>query len=228
MTHEPHIKDFFIAGRLAKRIAILYTKDRRFLSQLIDNIYNAMHFNVMFALSDLADAGFIPLEANISENDLPDQKSTPEQEKVLTGFTFDDFMIRLLGLSYRAEIRTETDDKITSLYSSEKDFYKKIYTLFLEQEISNGAVERTGGRFRTVRPYFSHGHVSGFISKCRRRAVYRWPKSIYTFSNFVDYLELKIERTTGEKLDLSKWDRKLPLIFGWRHFFRLLKKKALR
>jgi hypothetical protein len=228
LTHYPHIKDFFIAGRLAKRIAILYTKDREFLSQFIDNIYNAMHFNVMFALSDLADTGFTPLEADMSENDLPDQKSAPKRAKPLTGFTFDDFMITLLGLSYRAEIRTETDDKITSLYSSEKDFYEKIYTLFLEQEISNGTVERINGRYRTIKPYFNHDHVSGFISTCRWRAVCRWPKSIYTFSNFVDYLELKIERTTGEKLYLTKWDRKFPLIFGWRHLFRLLKKKALR
>lgn len=200
LTHFPQIKDFFIAGRLAKRIAILYVKDKEFLSQFIDNVYNAMHFNVMFALSDLAEAGF----------------------------TFDDFMINLLGLSYRAEIRTEKDDKITNLYNSEKEFYKKVYTLFLEQEISYGTIKEINGGYMTMKPYFTHDYITAFIRKCRRRAVFRWPKSIYTFSNYVDYLQLKIERTTGEKLNLSKWDRRLPLIFGWRHLFRLLKKKAIR
>ncbi len=228
LTHYPHIKDFFIAGRLAKRIAILYVKDKDILSQFIDNVYNAMHFNVMFALSDLADEEFTPLEANPSGDGLSEGEADDGHGEPLAGFTFDDFMIKLLGLSYRAEIRTEKEDKITNLYNSEKEFYKKVYTLFLEQEISNGTIKELNGGYMTMKPYFTHDYISAFIRKCRRRAVFRWPKSIYTFSHYVDYLQLKIERTTGEKLDLSKWDRRLPLIFGWRHLFRLLKKKALR
>ncbi|MCL4557358.1 MAG: hypothetical protein M1491_01745, partial [Deltaproteobacteria bacterium] len=200
-THYPHIKDFFISGRLAKRIAILYAKDGEFLSGFIDSVYHAMHFNVMFALSDLACTG---------------------------GFSFDDFMLKLLGLSYRAEVRTETQDKIAGLYAGERDFYRDVYGKFLEQEILGRTVEKTDGTYRTVRPYSIEPGIAGFISRSRRRAVYRWPKSIYTFSNYVDYLALKVERTTGENLRLSKWDRRLPLVFGWRHLFRLLKKKAIR
>ncbi len=204
-THYPHIKDFFIAGRLAKRIAILYAKDDEFLAEFIGSIYQAMRFNVMFALSELSYAG-----------------------AYADGFSFDDFMIRLLGLSYRAEIRTETHDKITSLYTGEKEFYRDIYSQFLEQEVQDRTVERTGRAYRTIRPYFTPAYMAGFISRSRRRAVYRWPKSIYTFSNYVDYLVLKVERTTGEELRLSHWDRRLPLVFGWRHLFRLLRKKAIK
>ena len=198
-TRHPQLKDFFIAGRLAKRIGILYVKDQAFLSGFLETIYNAMQFNVKFALSEIAGE-----------------------------FTLDDFILHLLGLSYRAEIRTETEDKVISLYNSEKDFYRKIYTAFLEHEASLGTIRIHGDRYETVRPYFTKGYTTGFMKHARKRAVYRWPKSIYTFSNYVDYLELKIERTTGERLELSKWDRRLPLVFGWRHLFKLLKKKALR
>ena len=198
-TRHPQLKDFFIAGRLAKRIGILYVKDQALLSGFLETIYTAMQFNVRFALSEI-------------EGD----------------FTLDDFIIHLLGLSYRAEIRTETEDKVISLYNSEKDFYRKIYAVFLEQEASLGTIMIHGDRYETVRPYFTKGYTTGFMKHARKRAVYRWPKSIYTFSNYVDYLELKIERTTGERLELSKWDRRFPLVFGWRHLFKLLKKKALR
>ena len=198
-TRHPQLKDFFIAGRLAKRIGILYVKDQAFLSGFLETIYTAMRFNVTFALSEMT-----------------------------TAFTLDDFIIHLLGLSYRAEIRTETEDKIISLYNSEKDFYRKIYRAFLEQEASLGTLSIQGERYKTIRPYFTKDYTAGFMKHARKRAVCRWPKSIYTFSNYVDYLELKIERTTGERLELSKWDRRFPLVFGWRHLFKLLKKKAIR
>ena len=198
-TRHPRLKDFFIAGRLAKRIGILYVKDQAFLSGFLETIYTAMRFNVTFALSEMTAA-----------------------------FTPDDFIIHLLGLSYRAEIRTETEDKIISLFNSEKDFYRKIYRAFLEQEVSLGTLGRQGDRYETIKPYFTKNYTTGFMKHARKRAVYRWPKSIYTFSNYVDYLALKIERTTGERLELSKWDRRFPLIFGWRHLFKLLKKKAIR
>ncbi len=198
-TQYPKLRDFFIAGRLAKRIGILYVRDQAFLSGFLETIYNAMQFNVRFALSEMEGA-----------------------------FTLDDFIIHLLGLSYRAEIRTETEDKVISLYNSEKPFYRKIYSLLLEQEASLGTLQISNGNYVTIKPYFTKDYTTGFMKHARTRAVCRWPKSIYTFSNYVDYLELKIERTTGESLELSKWDRRFPLIFGWRHLFRLLKKKALR
>lgn len=199
-TRHDTLKDLFIAGRLAKRIGILYVKDEEFLSFFFDAIYNAMRFNVMLAISDMGE----------------------------TPFTLDDLIMRLLGLSYRAEIRTETGDKITSLYNSEKSFYRKVYGSFLEQETAGGSVSMKGTHYKTIKPYFRQPAIDDFMKRSRRRAVYRWPKSIYTFSDYVSYLELKIERTTGEKLNLSKWDRRLPLIFGWKYLFRLLKKKALK
>ncbi len=193
-------KDFFIAGRLAKHIGILYVKDESSLYSLINNIYNAMRFNVMFTLSEMDSAPY----------------------------TFDEFIVKLLGLSYRSEIRTETESKIISIYKSERSFYEKLYKMFLEQEVSNHTVEKTEHGYKTIKPYFSEDYRNKFIKKSRRRAVYRWPKGIYTFSNYIEYLELKVERTTGEKVNLSKWDRRFPLIFGWRHVFRLLKKKVIR
>ncbi len=192
--------DLYIAGRLTKRIGIMYVKNEQVLLDLIENIYNALHFNVMLALSDI----------NGKE------------------FTMDEFILTLLGLSYRAEIRTETPDKILSIYESEPDFYKTIYTMLLEQEINNNTVKKSGGKYEVINAYFSKQYVKGFISRGRRRAVYRWPKGVYTFKNYVDYLETKIERTTGEKLNLTKWDHRFPLIFGWRHLFKLLKKKAIK
>ncbi len=198
-THYPGIRDFFIAGRLAKRIGILYVRDRDFLSDFLGTVYTAMRFNVMFALSEMT-----------------------------SPFTLDEFIIHLLGLSYRAEIRTETGDKVLSLYNSEKEFYQTVYRLFLDQEVSEGNLGLRDGRYATVKPQFTQAYTRRFMSHARKRAVYRWPKSIYTFSDYVGYLKLKIERTTGEPLVLSKWDRRFPLIFGWRHLFRLIKKKALR
>ncbi len=198
-THYPGLKDFFVAGRLSKRIGILYVKDQKFLSQFLEDVYNAMRFNVMFAMSEMTKP-----------------------------FTLNDFILHLLGLSYRAEVRTETEDKIISIYNSEKNFYQEIYGSFLEQESFTGSLQIKDGSYVTIKPYFTEEYTKRFIKTSRKRAISRLSKSIYTFSNYVDYLESKVERTTGEKLELSNLDRRFPLIFGWRHVFKLLKKKAIR
>ncbi len=198
-TRYPGIKDFYVAGRLAKCIRILYVDGPAFLSSFLDTVYNAMQFNVMFTLSEIKNP-----------------------------FTLDDFIMHLLALSYRSEVRTETEKKIESLYDGDRPFYTAVYGMFLDQELYRGSIRAEDGHYAVVAPYFTDAYTGRFISRGKRRAVYRLSKSAYTFSDYVSYLELKVERTTGEKLVLSPLDRKHPLIFGWRHVFKLLKKKAIR
>lgn len=195
--------DIFTLGRFGKKLGILYIKPG-YESQIIDSIYNAMLTNAWLTLF-----------------------------KMRAEFTLDEFIESLLALSYSGEVRVERDTKIQELFHAAREYYIYIYSRLLDEfSVHTGIVRKQGLKyflraeseeFRIWREW-----VERFIRKSRRRSIMRWPKSIYTFGNYVDYLIMKVERTKGIKIELTPLERRFPLIFGWRHFFKLLKKGMIR
>lgn len=193
----------FTLGRFGKRLGLLYLKPG-YEDRIIDSIYNAVLTNTYLALTMM------------------------DRE-----FTLDEFILFLLSLSYAGEVRIERDTKIQELFSAFQDYYRYVYGRALaEFAVHTKAV--VGGE-PCYRLNFSEDEIAvrrkmteKFIRKSRRMSVLRWPKSIYTFGNYVDYLILKVERSKGIKIELTPLERKFPLIFGWRHFFRLLRKGMIK
>jgi hypothetical protein len=62
---------------------------------------------------------------------------------------------------------------------------------------------------------------AAWLRRSRRRGQMRWPKYLFLYENWVDYMLEKIERSTGRRLEVTPRERRWPLIFGWRHFFAL-------
>ncbi len=193
----------FTLGRFGKRLGLIYIKSG-YENEIINCIYNAMLTNAFLTLGIVRDE-----------------------------FTLEEFIISLLGLSYAGEVRVERDTKIRELFDAFGDFYRFVYSRILSEfEVHIKAVIKKDDHYRLnlseEEMQIRREHTQRFIQRSRRLSVLRWPKSIYTFGNYVDYLILKVERSKGIKIELSPLERRFPLIFGWRHFFKLLRRGMIK
>jgi len=196
-------KDIYNLGRLSKRTAIIYHSDESVLKNLIESFANA-YYTVAFKTCFLQ---------NI--------------------FSLEDFITQALNISYIGEKRVEADDKISKLKKSETKFYESIYKLILDDFLSSKLLEKKDDIYSLRNAFnltnrFWKIRTKIFLWKSRIRAKLRWPKSIYTFEGWVDTLLSKIERTKGIKIELTEKERKYPLIYGWKYYFRFKRDKTLK
>ncbi len=121
--------------------------------------------------------------------------------------------VRGLQLTYSAELRTETSQRAVSIYQANQQYFDRVSEcLFATQSKLNGAsVNKV-----TSRIFWTARKLVGKIL-----SVLRLMKASMTFANGVDYLAWKIERHTGEKIEISPNLRKYPWIFSWPMLIRL-------
>lgn len=204
--HEtsPRACDTYHLGRFAKRVVIAYTQEERIKEELVGAILSAMEQNLRLALPCL-----------------------PER------FTRDEFLITLLGMSYRGETRMDVDTKVEELFQAEAEYYRWCYGELLRAHLLERKIgAEVDGYYslpeKSVRRGYHRLWVRARLFKTRIRTYLRWPKYIITFDNWLDYLLSKLERSKGIRLELSERERKYPLIFGWKHFFRLKRAGKIR
>ncbi len=135
-----------------------------------------------------------------------------------------------LGLSYSTELRVESKTRGADLIAENADEYHRRWLLVLPHLAFS---------------YCAHGDVITFdIPKNTRRiAAIAWPlrrfqgkslsvlrlvKACFTFSGAIDYAAWKLERHTGEKINVTPRLRRFPLIFGWPVLWRLFRRKVVR
>ena len=126
--------------------------------------------------------------------------------------------------TYGAELRAESRETIASIYESNFVRYDHIAERVFEVLESEGYIERASGRGggtafeiemsplrRTMMRW--RWHVSRPIA--RALAIGRLLKTAFTFGDWVPYAIWKMERHTGEPIELTKRQREHPLIFAW-------------
>ena len=190
-------RDTYHLGRFAKRVVISYTRDEKVREGLIDAILSAMEQNITLALTCL-----------------------PER------FPRDEFILTLLGMSYRGETRMDLDTKVEELFRAEADYYRWGYGELLRAHLLERKLGAEADGYYSLpgkpwRRRFQLMKARAFLFQTRIRTYLRWPKYIITFDNWLDYLLSKLERSKGIHLELSARERKYPLIFCWKYFFRL-------
>ena len=197
--------DIYILGRFGKRVALAWWRDDACRDQLIDCCHKAM------------DA-----VAGLTLQGMPDE------------FSEEAFILSCLNISYEGETRVEADSKVGKLFASEESFYRHVYPELLRRHLQNNALakEYAQGHFRRIDPPWrrrlGREKLALFLKKSRIRGILRWPKFLLTVEEWVDIILAKIERTHNIRIEPSPLQRKHPLIFGWPHFFRLLKDGVIR
>lgn len=159
------------------------------------------------------------------------ERSLPFIAKLTQPVTTRQAIQQALYLSYRGEPRVEAPDKIDKIFASREEFYTKTFGLLLDRHaVSKEWIEkRADGSYHFQQPPTDLiRQARRFIARSRRRALFRWPKYIWTMRDWPSYMIEKIERAHGLHIELSDRERRYPLVFGWKYLWILWKKKILK
>ena len=134
-------------------------------------------------------------------------------------------------LAKEAERRAESDETIQSIYQANSARFDSAALHALETLAAQGwfdrlIVQSEVDSFEAEMPELRRTwmrlrwHFSRPIA--RAIAVGRLIKTAFTFGDWVPYAVWKVERHTGQKVELSERQRKHPLIFAWPVIWRVL------
>jgi hypothetical protein len=136
-----------------------------------------------------------------------------------------DFCRRMLEVSYRGEIRPESRSRVQEVFEAQKTYFLLMFGRLLEGAVAAGQLERAGNEYRLPhKPGVSaRAWWRFFFFRSKVRATLRWFKYMLTFEDWLDYIARKAERRTGVHLELSKAERRFPVLLLWPKLFRVLK-----
>jgi hypothetical protein len=139
-----------------------------------------------------------------------------------------------LQLSYGAELRAESAGRSAELTAAAVDYYVAAtreaaaslrYPLALE---GDGAETR----YRVEIPALSRGlSRAGWVLRAAQGkllSVARLLKALFTFEGGLDYIAWKLERHSGQQIEIPPRVRRYPLIFIWGLFWRLYRRGVFR
>lgn len=193
-------KDVYHLGRFSKRMGLIYAVDDVAEKQIVQTQVNAI--------------------LSVSKRVL---------QSLDASFTLDHFIERSLYLSYQGDVRIESTDKVRKIMESEKAYYEQAFRIALKDL---GIPQNPEGQYilqkSALQKKLDHLRFDRFINQSRVRARMRWPKNMFTVSNWLDYMLAKIERTQEVKIEMTPTEKKFWYIFGWKHFIRLYRKKLIK
>jgi hypothetical protein len=162
------------------------------------------------------------------------QSVTTFVERVLPAISsvFDVGMLWQKGLmcTYQAELRVEKKERTANLYELDQTYYDAVTRIAMESVRYPVSATETG----------YHSHISSIDQKLQRMfwrlrtvqgkflSVMRLMKAAFTFDGGLDYLVWKLERHSGQKIEVPDYVRRAPVLFSWFFFWRLYRKGIFR
>jgi hypothetical protein len=143
-------------------------------------------------------------------------------------FDVADYCRTLLRVSYAGEIRPEPEGRAEALWRAQEDYLRPVYSVLLEALQARGdlvtpepgvyALDRRASAFSRVRSrlYFQWSLV---------RATVRWAKYVVTFEDWLEFMLHKVRRHSGQTIELTERERRMPLIFLWPRVIDYLRHK---
>ena len=149
-------------------------------------------------------------------------------------FTARDLWCKGWTLSYRAELRAERPHKLTQLYEAAPRYY---------EQLTRSAISRLPFPIEVQKINGSYRYTASVSDDVRRKSRLNWTvrswqgkclsalrllKGLLTFRGGVDYILWKIERHSGEKVEVSRQLKQYPLIATFVIFWKLYRRGAYR
>ncbi len=135
-------------------------------------------------------------------------------------FSSDVLWVRGLQLAYSTELRTETKQRASVIYNSQRDFYDGVTAILFPNKINNSSTSKV--KFFTSIKWKLRVILGKILS------ILRLMKATTTFVNGVDYIAWKIERHTGERVIVSDKLRRHPLIYCWPLLLKFYRRGKIR
>jgi hypothetical protein len=195
----------YLWGRFTQPVAIVYSKNKAAHKALVSNLATAISRFLSETLPCL------PAEGSV--------RSLWE---------------RGLQLSYHAELRTESGQRAITLIDDQPSFYAAITyaaqpSLPIRLNLTGDAIT---SRYKTAIPSLQRtfSRISWQARKFQGKllSVLRLLKALFTFEGGLDYIAWKLERHSGQKVEIPDRVRRYPLIFIWGLFWRLYRRGIFR
>ncbi|MBT8330811.1 MAG: hypothetical protein KJP06_00660, partial [Deltaproteobacteria bacterium] len=137
-------------------------------------------------------------------------------------------------LSYRAELRAERPHKLVQLYEAAPRYY---------EQLTRSAIGRLPFHIDVQKDKKTYCYSASFSDNVRRKSRLNWTvrswqgkllstlrllKGVLTFRGGVDYILWKIERHSGEKVEVPPQLKRYPLIATFVIFWKLYRRGAYR
>lgn len=145
---------------------------------------------------------------------------------------FDDALLWREGLmrTYRAELRVEKKERTAGLIEADRPYYEAVTRIAMEgvrypvSTTEKGYTSRIGWADRQLqRVFWGTRSIQGkFLS------LMRLVKAAFTFDGGLDYIVWKLERHSGQRIEVPDYVRRAPLLFAWGLFWRLYRKGVFR
>ena len=120
-------------------------------------------------------------------------------------------------LTYGAELRSESAERIAELYLTDRPHYDALYQTLLQTHQPSARRHRWAGLSWRGR------QLTGKLFSALRII-----KSALTFDDPLDYLAWKVGRQSGVQLAPSERARRWPLLFGWWFVWQLYRRGGFR
>ncbi|MFQ5537332.1 MAG: hypothetical protein ACE5GJ_07750 [Gemmatimonadota bacterium] len=140
-------------------------------------------------------------------------------------FTAEDLGRRMLEVCYRGEIRPESGTRSEEIFQTQRDFLLEMLKPVLEGGVEEGVLRATPEGYALAAPVSWRRRLywRWHFMRSKARASARWFKHVLTFDNWLPYVTRKVERRLGLYIELTPWERRLPLIFLWPRAVRILR-----
>lgn len=143
------------------------------------------------------------------------------------------YLRTLLRASLSREVRPEpTGRRADALHEAQRDEQLPVYRALLFGLRADGVVRTIGEpggepTYALVEPVsgLERMRVGLYFRVSLARATLRWFKYALTFDDWLSYLVHKVERHTGQKVELTARERAWPIVFLWPRLVRYLRAK---
>jgi hypothetical protein len=191
-------KDLHLAGRLSKRVALVWWRDPAARRRIVDAQRSALTLMARLALSRGA-GDSVELDA---------------------------FLRVLLALSYESEIRVVEPGKVEALFDAEREHYRTVGRALLAT-LGAAPIAGAADTFRLPPGAAARrSETRRRLHRSRRRSYLRWPKYLATFDGWLEYLVQKLART-GTVVSLSDRQRRHPFIFALPVLLRMIRTRRV-
>lgn len=195
----------YLWGRFTQPVAIVYCRNETVRKKMLDNLAGAITRFLSKSLPAVAAEG-----------------------------TVRDLWVQSLQLSYRAELRTESGQRAMQLIDDQPVFYADITcaTLPALQDKLSLQGDSIDSRYQSTLTAWQRtlGQSDWFARRLFGKflSVLRLVKALFTFDGGLDYIAWKLERHSGQKVEIPERVRRYPLIFIWGLFWRLYRRGIFR
>jgi hypothetical protein len=196
---SPKRRDHFCQGRLFQPVALLYAHDEPTRLAILGALTNVRRQTVRWVAPHLPRA-----------------------------FGIEEYCLRCLVVSLAGELRPESSSRAVRLAQAQRERQRSVYGALFALLDSEGVLTGVGeGIWRLARdPSGSQRLVCrSYFALSLVRATLRWAKHMLTFEDWLDYLVRKVERHSGQRIELTPRERRFPLVFLWPHFVRHMRSK---